>query len=894
VSLSGEGQIYFDSTANKFLVSENGGAYVNLVATPVTTLSPLTGSAASAGANSTAVGVAASAGTNSVVVGRLASDSGGSNAVAIGGSATAVTGSVALGAGAIATATGQFVIGSSTAAISNLILGSGVTAAAPPALVQINVTAATGAANGSPLFVSAGAGGSTGNGGLLSLSGGLPTEGNGGGVTISGRTAITATAASHNGGAVSMFAGAATVAGTGGSVVIQGGTGGTTGTPGTVTMNGGSGGTTSGAGGAVTLQGGLPVDGNGGSVTVAGRNAATTTAAARTGGSVTISGGSSTTTAAGGSVTVQAGTGGSTSGVGGNLSLFAGSGGAAGATGGTVILAGGLAGDAATGGGQVLIQTARAGTGTALTTAVTVANTGAVTLSPSTAAGLSLRINQANNSNNALAIFDSGSNLVMELTTGGVIVTSNSAATWQVLPSVLYQTSGASFNYSGSMGDNGIVSNGTFKHLALEPSINFTNSTGAYDALIVNPTEVSAPPGPNYLARFQLGGSDRLTLDTAGNVMIAGKLTVVGAIDPPSVSLSGGTALFFDSADGSTAPISASGHARIRYNNGTTQWEQSVNGSAYTPLSGSVVTTLAPLTGASASATGSNALALGVGAVASGTAAQAIGNGAVAGTTFNNLAIGRLASSTGNNNAIAIGNASSASGFCSITIGVSSVVANTGSIVLGTGATDTAPNQFIAGAAGPTSKITDVYFGGGASSAAAESYTIHGTGSSTNGTSGGNITIAGGLANQAADAGGDVRLSVAVAGTGTTLTDKVIVSGSNGNVGIGNISPLSALDVSGSCAPGAVATFTTTSSLGVADSVALADATGGAFTITLPAAASAPRRRYVVKKIDASANVVTIQGNGAETIDGLNTQTLALQYDSLEVVCNGTAWFIIA
>lgn len=80
---------------------------------------------------------------------------------------------------------------------------------------------------------------------------------------------------------------------------------------------------------------------------------------------------------------------------------------------------------------------------------------------------------------------------------------------------------------------------------------------------------------------IQMGGVEMVRIATNGDVHIAGKLTVIGPIDPPSVSLSGGTALFFDSADGSTAPISAAGHARIRYVN-PTGWEQSLNGGAYT------------------------------------------------------------------------------------------------------------------------------------------------------------------------------------------------------------------------------------------------------------------------------------------------------------------------
>ncbi len=57
--------------------------------------------------------------------------------------------------------------------------------------------------------------------------------------------------------------------------------------------------------------------------------------------------------------------------------------------------------------------------------------------------------------------------------------------------------------------------------------------------------------------------------------------------------------------------------------------------------------------------------------------------------------------------------------------------------------------------------------------------------------------------------------------------------------------------------------------------------------------ASNGRLRYTIKKTDVSANAVTIDGNGAETIDGATTQSLPAQYDSMEVVTNGTEWFII-
>lgn len=78
-----------------------------------------------------------------------------------------------------------------------------------------------------------------------------------------------------------------------------------------------------------------------------------------------------------------------------------------------------------------------------------------------------------------------------------------------------------------------------------------------------------------------------------------------------------------------------------------------------------------------------------------------------------------------------------------------------------------------------------------------------------------------------------------------------------------------------------------------AASLLTVDATGGPVTVALPAASSAANREITVKKIDASANAVTLDGDGAETIDGTATQPLATQWESLTVKSNGTAWLIL-
>lgn len=77
------------------------------------------------------------------------------------------------------------------------------------------------------------------------------------------------------------------------------------------------------------------------------------------------------------------------------------------------------------------------------------------------------------------------------------------------------------------------------------------------------------------------------------------------------------------------------------------------------------------------------------------------------------------------------------------------------------------------------------------------------------------------------------------------------------------------------------------------DYILLANATSGAFTITLPAAASVPGQVYLVKKTDSSGNAVTVKGNGAELIDGANTNVLSSQYALVRVVSTGSAWAVI-
>lgn len=73
----------------------------------------------------------------------------------------------------------------------------------------------------------------------------------------------------------------------------------------------------------------------------------------------------------------------------------------------------------------------------------------------------------------------------------------------------------------------------------------------------------------------------------------------------------------------------------------------------------------------------------------------------------------------------------------------------------------------------------------------------------------------------------------------------------------------------------------------------LVDATAGAVNVPLPAAAKQRNRQVTIKKIDASANAVTLTADGTETIDGAATKVLAAQWDTITLASTGDAWWVI-
>ncbi len=91
-----------------------------------------------------------------------------------------------------------------------------------------------------------------------------------------------------------------------------------------------------------------------------------------------------------------------------------------------------------------------------------------------------------------------------------------------------------------------------------------------------------------------------------------------------------------------------------------------------------------------------------------------------------------------------------------------------------------------------------------------------------------------------------------------------------------------------------VLTKTTTYPVVAADdrAVILCNATSGAFTVTLPLLSAVNDGFTVwIIKIDSSANAVTVDGNGAETLNGSATKDLSLQYSIVKVFAEASEWF---
>lgn len=73
----------------------------------------------------------------------------------------------------------------------------------------------------------------------------------------------------------------------------------------------------------------------------------------------------------------------------------------------------------------------------------------------------------------------------------------------------------------------------------------------------------------------------------------------------------------------------------------------------------------------------------------------------------------------------------------------------------------------------------------------------------------------------------------------------------------------------------------------------LGNAVSGSVILNLPAASSYNGKTYKIKKVDSSSNVITLNGSGTDKIDGQSSYSINYQYQAIELVCDGLAWYIM-
>lgn len=76
------------------------------------------------------------------------------------------------------------------------------------------------------------------------------------------------------------------------------------------------------------------------------------------------------------------------------------------------------------------------------------------------------------------------------------------------------------------------------------------------------------------------------------------------------------------------------------------------------------------------------------------------------------------------------------------------------------------------------------------------------------------------------------------------------------------------------------------------DCVLLADCSSNPITFNLPAVGTAVGKLFYFKKIDGTANAVTLQAFGAQLIDGANTLVFNIPFESFTLIDDGTRWSI--
>lgn len=119
-----------------------------------------------------------------------------------------------------------------------------------------------------------------------------------------------------------------------------------------------------------------------------------------------------------------------------------------------------------------------------------------------------------------------------------------------------------------------------------------------------------------------------------------------------------------------------------------------------------------------------------------------------------------------------------------------------------------------------------------------------------------------------------------IAGSGIAISFTGVDSGT-GDVTITSTSTSTSLSV---------VTKTANYTITNTDDVVLVDCTAGNITITLPNVATATIKRFTIKKIDASVNKITVQGDA--NIDTNATYPILFKNTSIDLITNNVLWKI--
>ena len=71
------------------------------------------------------------------------------------------------------------------------------------------------------------------------------------------------------------------------------------------------------------------------------------------------------------------------------------------------------------------------------------------------------------------------------------------------------------------------------------------------------------------------------------------------------------------------------------------------------------------------------------------------------------------------------------------------------------------------------------------------------------------------------------------------------------------------------------------------------DCTSGNSIINLPTAVGNSNLTIVIKKIDISSNILTVNPNGTETIDGQTNYALGVQWETVTFISDNTNWLVL-